>query len=255
MKPILRLEAVSKSFGGVHAVRDVSLDVLPGTITSIIGPNGAGKTSLFNLIARIYPVTSGKIEFRGEDITRTPTWQLARKGLGRTFQNLALFRSESVVENLLVGCHATMQAGLLSACLFTPAARRAEAQARARVEDIIALLELGPVRDMPVGTLAYGIQKRVELGRALAVQPQLLLVDELVSGMNREETREVARLIRHVRAQLGITVLMIEHDMGIVMEISDQIAVLNFGHLIAQGSASDIASNPKVIQAYLGDES
>lgn len=255
MTPILRLEAVSKSFGGVHAVRDVSLDVHPGTITSIIGPNGAGKTSLFNLIARIYPVTSGRLAFMGEDITRLPTWQLARKGLGRTFQNLALFRSESVVENLLVGCHATMGSGLFQACLFTPAARRAEAQARARVEEIIALLELGAVRDAPVGTLAYGIQKRVELGRALAVQPRLLLVDELVSGMNREETREVARLIRHVRAELGITVLMIEHDMGIVMEISDQIAVLNFGHLIAQGTAAEVASNPQVIRAYLGNES
>jgi branched-chain amino acid transport system ATP-binding protein len=249
---LLVLDGVGKAFGGLRAVDDVSLRVAAGSITSIIGPNGAGKTSLFNLISGVYRPSSGRILFDSRDLSDVPTHALAGLGIGRTFQNLALFRQETVIANLLAGCHAQIRAGSLAAMLGLPRARRAEAQARADAEEILALLDLVAVRDTPVGSLAYGVQKRVELGRALATRPRLLLLDELVSGMNVAETAEISRLVLHVNRSLKTTVVMIEHDMNIVMDLSDRVCVLHFGKRIAEGTPEQIAADPAVIEAYLG---
>jgi len=254
MTALLQLEQVAKSFGGVQAVRDVSFDVPQGSIFSVIGPNGAGKTSVFNLISGVYRPTAGRILFEGRDLATVPTYSLVGMGIGRTFQNLALFKEETVRENLLVGCHANIKSDVLSASLFLPRARRAETEAFERVEAIIELLDLAPVRHARVGALSYGMQKRVELGRALATRPRLLLLDEMVSGMNQEETADIARHVLHINRTLGVTIMMIEHDMAIVMDISDRIAVLNFGQKIAEGTPAEIAANPAVISAYLGQE-
>ncbi|WP_457092632.1 ABC transporter ATP-binding protein [Microvirga sp. P5_D2] len=252
MTEILKVAGLAKSFGGVHAVRDVTFSVQEGHIHSIIGPNGAGKTSLFNLISRVYPPTKGTIQFDGHDLTRCPPYKLAQFGVGRTFQNLALFPHETVLENLLVGHHARSTADVISACFFLPSARRSEAEAYATVEDIIDFLDLSTVRHKQVSSLSYGMRKRVELGRALAMKPKILLLDEMVSGMNQEETADIARLVLHINSALGVTILMIEHDMGIVMDISDRVTVLNFGQMIANGTPDEIMSNPLVIDAYLG---
>jgi branched-chain amino acid transport system ATP-binding protein len=252
MSEILTVSDLGKSFGGVHAVRDVSFSVSSGHIHSIIGPNGAGKTSLFNLISRVFPPSKGSILFDGRELTRCPPYSLAGLGIGRTFQNLALFPHETVLENLLVGYHARHRASILSACMFLPKARRSEAEAYATVEDIIDFLDLSTLRHKPVSSLSYGMRKRVELGRALAMKPKLLLLDEMVSGMNQEETADIARLVLHINAALGVTILMIEHDMGIVMDISDRVTVLNFGQKIASGTPDEIMSDPVVIDAYLG---
>lgn len=252
MTALLAARGVSKHFGGVRAVNDVSLEVASGSIHSIIGPNGAGKTTLFNLISALLPVSAGEIEFDGKPIHRARAHQLAAWGIGRTFQNLAVFSHASVVENLLVGLHHTLRTGVLAGGLFLGPARRAEIDARRRVEEIIEFLEIEHLRDEIVGTLSYGLQKRVELGRALAIGPKLLLLDEMVSGMNSEETEDIARFILDIRDELGISVLMIEHDMGIVMDISDRVTVLNFGRSIAEGSPQAVAKDPAVIEAYLG---
>jgi branched-chain amino acid transport system ATP-binding protein len=252
VRHILEIRDLGKSFGGVHAVRDVSFSVSEGHIHSVIGPNGAGKTSLFNLISRVYPPSRGTIHFDRQDLTQCPTYRLAKLGVGRTFQNLALFPHETVLENLLVGYHARTKASVLSACLFLPGARRSEAEAYAAVEDIIEFLDLATVRHKQVSGLSYGMRKRVELGRALAMKPKLLLLDEMVSGMNQEETADIARLVLHINAALGVTILMIEHDMGIVMDISDRVTVLNFGQMIANGTPQEIMNDPHVIDAYLG---
>ncbi len=252
MTALLELETVTKRFGGLVAVSDVSLSVMPGQIYSLIGPNGAGKTTVFNLISAVFRPSSGRILFEGRDLTRMPTYALARLGIARTFQNLAVFKHETVVNNLLVGMHTHLRTDPLSAALFWGRARREEIRARERVEEIIEFLEIEDLRDHTVGTLSYGQQKRVELGRALAISPKLLLLDEMVSGMNQEEREDIARFILDLKDELGMTVFMVEHDMGIVMDISDHVCVVNHGRKIAEGAPEEIAANPAVIEAYLG---
>ncbi|HEV7416646.1 ABC transporter ATP-binding protein [Tianweitania sediminis] len=252
MSDLLQLQGVTKRFGGLTAVNDVSLSVREGQIYSLIGPNGAGKTTLFNLISAVFRPTSGSILFQGQDLTRMPTHALARLGIARTFQNLAVFKHETVVNNLLVGMHSHLRSDPFSSALFWGRTRREELRARDRVEEIIDFLEIEDIRDHPVGTLSYGQQKRVELGRALAISPKLLLLDEMVSGMNQEEREDIARFILDLKDELGMTVFMVEHDMGIVMDISDRVCVVNYGSKIAEGTPSEIAQNPAVVEAYLG---
>jgi len=249
---MLEMASVSKRFGGLDALSGIDLKVLPGQIYSVIGPNGAGKTTLFNMASCLLHPSAGRIHFQGEDITGLPAHALSARGMARTFQNLAVFKHESVINNILTGMHAQLRTGIFGAALFWGPARRAEIAAREAAEEIVEFLEIETIRDVPVGTLSYGLQKRVELGRALAMRPRLLLLDEMVSGMNQEETEDIARFILDIREERGITVMMIEHDMGIVMDISDHVAVLNFGRKIAEGTPAEVSGNPAVVSAYLG---
>ncbi len=250
--PLLELVGVSKRFGGLEALSGIDLTVMPGRICSIIGPNGAGKTTLFNMASCLLPPTTGRILLAGEDVTGRPAHTMAGRGLARTFQNLAVFKHETVIDNILTGMHAHLRTGIWGAAAFWGPARRAEIAAREAAEEIVEFLEIETIRDQPVGTLSYGLQKRVELGRALAMRPRLLLLDEMVSGMNQEETEDIARFILDIRDERGITVMMIEHDMGIVMDISDHVTVLNFGRRIAQGTPAEVSADPAVVAAYLG---
>jgi len=249
----LQVDKVTLAFGGVRALSGVGFDVAPGSITAVIGPNGAGKTSLFNTISGFYRPTEGHVRFKGQDITRVPAPQRAKMGLGRSFQNIALFRGMTVLDNIKLGRHAHLKTNVLDALFYMGRARREEAALRADIEErIIDFLEIDHIRHAPVATLPYGLQKRVEMARALAMQPEILMLDEPVAGMNREETEDMARFILDVREEWGVTVLMVEHDMGMVMDLSDHVVVLNFGQVIAQGAPSAVQSDPEVIRAYLG---
>ena len=251
--PLLQVDGVTLAFGGVKALSGVGFDVQPGSITAVIGPNGAGKTSLFNTISGFYRPAGGSIRFQGEDITRMPAPRRARLGLGRSFQNIALFRGMTVLDNIKLGRHAHLRTNVLDALLYLGRARREEAELRRDIEErIIDFLEIDHIRHAPVAALSYGLQKRVEMARALAMQPRILMLDEPVAGMNREETEDMARFILDVRAEWGVTVLMVEHDMGMVMDLSDHVVVLNFGQVIAQGTPAVVQADPEVNRAYLG---
>lgn len=252
---LLEVDAVSLSFGGVKALTEVSITVEPGTVTAVIGPNGAGKTSLYNVISGFYRPQQGRVRFDGVDITEVKPNRRAGMGMARTFQNIALFRGLTVLENIKLGAHHLLQSGLLASVWYLGRAAREEAQLRRDIEErIIDLLHLSDWRDAPVSALSYGLQKRVELARALAMRPRLLMLDEPVAGMNREEKEDMSRYILDVREEWDVTVVLIEHDIGMVMDLSDRIHVLNFGSRLASGTPDEVASDPAVIQAYLGEQ-
>ncbi len=247
------MEHLSLAFGGIRALNDVSFTAKKGEITAIIGPNGAGKTSLFNSISGFYKPNAGRVLFEGNDISRMPAHRRAEIGLARTFQNVALFRGMTVLDNIKLGGHGRLKSNVLSAMWYLGAARHEEMQLRREIErEVIDFLEIDHIRNQPISGLAYGLQKRVELARALAMQPKILMLDEPVAGMNREETEDMARFILDIQEERGITVLLIEHDMGMVMDISSKVVVLNFGEVIGTGTPDEVRANPEVIRAYLG---
>jgi branched-chain amino acid transport system ATP-binding protein len=251
-KPILEVKNISLSFGGVKAITNISFDVLEHEIRALIGPNGAGKSSLLNCINGIYKPQEGKILFKGEVLDKITPNIIAQKGISRTFQNLALFKRMSVLDNILVGRKLHSKANFFEVALQLPRARREEKQNREKCEEIIKFLEIENIKHTPVGKLPYGLQKKVELGRALATEANVLLLDEPMAGMNVEEKRDMCRFILKVNDQLGTTIVLIEHDMGVVMDISDRVVVLDYGKIIGDDVPDKVRSNKKVIDAYLG---
>ena len=253
MSANVEIREVSKSFGGVQAVSGVSLDVNGGEITSVIGPNGAGKTTVLNMISGFYHPDRGRILLDGADITNLSPSYVAARGVARTFQNIALFRGMTVLDNLMLGRHVRMKAGVFSSFVYWGLAQKEEVRNRRRIEDLIDFLKIQDLRRRPTGSLAYGLQKRVELGRALALDPKVLLLDEPMGGMNQEEKEDMARFILDVNEEWGTTIILIEHDMGVVMDVSDRVAVLDMGQKIAEGTPDEVKANPRVIKAYLGE--
>jgi len=248
----LEVRGVSLRFGGVRALAEVSFGVNDGELFSIIGPNGAGKTSLLNMISGFYRPDTGSITFGGQDITRSRPAEIAALGIARTFQNIALFSGMTVLDNIMLGRHVHMKAGVLSSFVYWGLAQKEEVAHRARVEELIEILELEDLRKQLTSGLAYGLRKRVELARALALDPKLLLLDEPMGGMNQEEKEDMARFILETNQQWGTTIILIEHDMAVVMDISDRVAVLDRGRKIAEGSPGEVQRHPDVITAYLG---
>jgi len=239
-------------FGGLRAVDGVSFAIEPGEIFTIIGPNGAGKTTIFNLVSRIYEPSAGRLIFDGEDITRVPPHEVARRGIARTFQNIELFEHATVLQNLLLGRHAHKRSRFVEELLFLPRVRALELEHREAVERVIDFLDLQPHRDSLVINLAYGVRKVVEMARALCTRPRLLLLDEPSSGLSVEETEDMAFWIQDIRTILGVTVLMVEHDMSLVSSVSDRVLAVNYGRPIALGTAREVQEHPDVIKAYLG---
>ena len=249
---ILDVHNISLSFGGVKALSDISFNVREHEIRAIIGPNGAGKSSMLNCINGVYTPQQGQITFRGQTFSHMDSHQVAVMGVARTFQNLALFKGMSVLDNIMTGRNLRMKSNLLLQALRLGPAVREEMEHRRKVEEIIDFLEIHPYRKTPVGQLPYGLQKRVDLGRALALEPQVLLLDEPMAGMNVEEKQDMCRFILDVNDEFGTTVVLIEHDMGVVMDISDRVVVLDYGKKIGDGTPDEVRRNPEVISAYLG---
>ncbi|TDJ32502.1 MAG: ABC transporter ATP-binding protein [Gammaproteobacteria bacterium] len=250
---MLAADNIAVSFGGIKAVKDVSFNVERGEVFSIIGPNGAGKTTIFNLISRIYDVDHGSVTFDDKDITNVPTHAIAELGIARTFQNTELFERETVLKNLLIGCHIHRKTNLLKDLLFLPSVRVQELEFRRAVEEVIDLLDLQSYRDKVIGNLPYGVRKMVEVARALCLKPKLLLLDEPSSGLNPEETEDLSFWLEDIKEDLGITVIMVEHDMNLVSRASDRVMALTDGALITIGTPAEVQKHPEVLRAFLGD--
>ena len=249
---LLHVEELAINFGGISALAGVSFDVEPGSVFTIIGPNGAGKTTIFNLLSRIYEPTRGRMIFQGEDVTHVPPHDIARRGIARTFQNIELFEHATVLQNFLLGRHAHKRSRFLEELFFLPRVRALELEHREAVEKVIDFLDLQPHRDSLIANLSYGARKVVEMARALCTEPKLLLLDEPSSGLSVEETEGMAFWIQDIRSLLGITVLMVEHNMSLVSTVSDRVLALNYGRPIAIGTAREVQEHPDVIKAYLG---
>jgi len=251
---LFKADNLAINFGGIKAVDGVSFEIEPQTVFTIIGPNGAGKTTVFNLISRIYDPSEGRLFLEGRDITTVPPHEIASLGIARTFQNIELFEHATVLQNLLLGRHAHRGSNILSEILFLPSVRKTELAHRAKAEEVIDFLDLQHYRDTLIVNLPYGARKVVELARALCTEPKLLLLDEPSSGLNTEETEDMAFWIQDIKNELGITVLMVEHDMSLVSEVSDRVLALNYGRVLAAGTAREVQSHPDVVKAYLGGE-
>ncbi len=250
----LKISDVTLSFGGLKALSHVDMTIEPGLITSIIGPNGAGKTSMLNCISGFYHPTKGEILYKDKDLTNASPHQVSTMGIARAFQNLELFSGLSVLDNLLLARHQNLNYSLFQATIFYGKASRIEAENRAAVEDVIDFMELESVRKQMVGSLSYGFQKKVEVARALTMDPEILLLDEPMAGMNIQEKEDIVRFVMDIQKERNITVVLVEHDLGVVMDISDRIYVLDFGEVIGSGTPDEVANNPKVIEAYIGED-